>query len=305
MTEISPWVSCVEPKQEHGPEAELLLAVPPLAQPWHSPGTALAWSRSPQQPRGFGRATRQGRGRGGQQRDTSSSGTIGWSPGWRLDGAYVLGGMEPAGRSQHRAAEVTGSQKALLQRAETEAVGSHASRSTNRVVSASPAIWVSFRAEVSQDQAVQGALRHADEVPAASSARLSTCQSSREGKQSSLALSRSLGTAGGERVPSPSPSLPAPSRIAPMVPGRHRSAPLCARFSPLLRRKGGLRIRTSLQELRAGRPAPRQRSLLRSSYLLGSRRAIFRACLNDPEYLQWAVGSQPKRLHPPDPGGWR
>lgn len=104
-------------------------------------------------------------------------------------------------------------------------------------------------------------------------------------------------------TPAPAPaSLPLPASLGWCPAG---IAPLCARLSPLLRRKGGLRIRTSLQELRAGRPAPRQRSLLRSSYLLGSRRAIFRACLNDPEYLQWAVGSQPKRLHPPDPGGWR
>lgn len=58
-----------------------------------SPGTALARSRSPQQHHSLGRTT--GWGREGWQHDTSCLGTKGWSPGWRLDGDYVLMGMVP------------------------------------------------------------------------------------------------------------------------------------------------------------------------------------------------------------------
>lgn len=54
----------------------------------------------------------------------AAQGTKGRSPGWRLDGAYVLKGMVPVGRSQYGAARAMGSQKALLKLVETKGIGS-------------------------------------------------------------------------------------------------------------------------------------------------------------------------------------
>lgn len=96
-----------------------------------------------------------------------------------------------------------GSQKALLPQAETKSIGSQNFPHPRIELSEHPKLFGSAL-ELSQAKSELFKLpsRHADEgsvkhkVLAASSAHSLACQSSREGKQSSLGLSRSLGTTG-------------------------------------------------------------------------------------------------------------
>lgn len=132
-------------------------------------------------------------------------------------------GMVPAGRSQHGAARAMGSRKALLQRAETKGIRRQRFPHPKIKLYEHPKLFGSTlellqaKSKLSKEpsrHADEGSVKH--EVPAVSSACLSACQSSREGKQSSLGLSWSLGTTGKEH--DPDPGLPAPSHITRLQP---------------------------------------------------------------------------------------
>ena len=267
-----------------------------------SPGTALARSRSPQQPRSLGRAA--GWGWEGWQRDTGCSGTIGRSPGWRLDGDYVLMGTVPVGRSQHGAAGAMGSRKALLQRAETKGIRSQRFPHPKIKLYEHPKLFGSAlellqaKSKLSKEpsrHADEGSVKHEVQQPPPLAYQLV-----RAAERESRAA---WGSAGAWEPPAKSTTptlafLPLPTSLgcSPARPADAQPALLCsAHVFPPAKEKKALRLPNILQDLRAGCPKLRQRFLLRSSYLFVSCKAMFRACVHDPEYLQRAVGSQPKR----------
>lgn len=107
MTQISPLVSCAEPKQEHRQEVELLLTIPPRAQPCHGssiPSSPRAWEKPQDGDRKANSVTQVARGQ-----------DCHWA------GDYVLMGLVPAGRSQHGAA---GAWEAAKPHGDTKAIGS-------------------------------------------------------------------------------------------------------------------------------------------------------------------------------------
>lgn len=79
MTQISPLVSFAEPKQEHRQEVELLLTIPPWAQPCHG-------SKVPSSPRAWEK-TQDG------DRKASSVTQVAWGQDCHWGGDYVLMGV--------------------------------------------------------------------------------------------------------------------------------------------------------------------------------------------------------------------
>lgn len=104
MTQISPLVSCAEPKQEHRQEVELLLAIPPWAQPCHgfrAPSSPGAWEKPQDGDRKASSVTWVSRGQ-----------DCHWA------GDYVVTGVVPADRSQQ------GHWEAGRPQEDTKAIGS-------------------------------------------------------------------------------------------------------------------------------------------------------------------------------------